>query len=83
VDENLVFAYASLCTHFQDKLSSAKFVATMKKAREMNSKRFCKLFGAPYMSFQVMDNPFIKEEFCKYCESKSTTVESSPSKAKK
>lgn len=79
VDENLIFTYASLCTHFQDKLSSSKFIASMKKAREMNPKRFCKLFGAPYMSFQVMDNPFLKEEFCKYCESKSTTVESSPS----
>lgn len=82
VDENLVYTWLSLAIQFPEKMNSGKFTAAMKKARELHSTRFCKLFGAPYMSFQVLDNPFVKEEYCKYCEEKSTTVPEPPTKGK-
>jgi hypothetical protein len=33
------------------------------KAKEKNPERYCKLFGDPYMSFQVLDNPNAKKDY--------------------
>jgi hypothetical protein len=62
-DENLVFAYISIASHLPDKFYSRKFAQALSIARNKDSQRYCKLFGEPFMSFQVLDNPEIKKEY--------------------
>lgn len=67
VSKNFVFTYVGLCTNFKDKIMSDSFVKAMKTAAKKDKDRYCKLFGAPNLSFQILDNPFIKEDYCKTC----------------
>ena len=67
VDEQLVFTYISIASHFPDQIFSKNFRLAMSKAAAKNKDRYCGLFGAPKMSFQVMDNPLIKKQFCETC----------------
>jgi hypothetical protein len=61
--ENLIFAYISLASHLPDKFYARSFANALTIAHKRNNDRYCKLFGDPYMSFQVMDNPTIKKEY--------------------
>ncbi len=63
VDENLLFTYISIASHLPEKFYSRMFANALSVARLKNNARYCKLFGEPYMSFQVLDNPVIKKEF--------------------
>jgi uncharacterized protein YkwD/outer membrane protein OmpA-like peptidoglycan-associated protein len=63
VDEQLLFAYISACAQLQDKVRSQNFVIAMQKAKAANPDRYCKLFGDPYLSFQVLDNPNVKKDY--------------------
>ncbi len=67
VDENLLFTYISIASHFSNQIFSKNFRIAMSKAAAKNSERYCKLFGYPNMSFQVMDNPQIKKQYCDVC----------------
>ena len=40
----------------------------MKQALNLDSIRFCKLFGHPALSFQLMRNTALKEYFCDNCQ---------------
>jgi hypothetical protein len=63
VDSKLVFTYVSIASHVPEKFFSRKFSEAMAIAKKLDSERYCKLFGAPYMTFQVLDNPKIKEVY--------------------
>ncbi len=65
VNENLLFAYASICAKMPELYQSRTFVLALKKAEEKNHDRYCKLFGAPNMTFQVFDNPLVKADYKK------------------
>ncbi|MCW3102240.1 MAG: hypothetical protein JWO09_680 [Bacteroidetes bacterium] len=62
-DENLLFAYASFCAQEQELVNSRMFVTALEKAEKANHERYCKLFGQPYLTFQVLDNPLVKKDF--------------------
>lgn len=62
-DENLIFAYISIASHLPEKFHSRNFAAALSYAKARSPERYCKLFGEPFMSFQVMDNPVIKKEY--------------------
>lgn len=62
-DENLLFAYISIASHLPEKFHSRIFATALKLAKQKNQTRYCKLFGDPYMTFQVLDNPNIKKEY--------------------
>jgi len=62
-DENLIFAYISIASHLPEKFYSRNFANALSYAKSRNPDRYCKLFGEPYMSFQVLDNPVIKKEY--------------------
>ena len=64
-DEKLIFSYISIASHVPEKFFSHFFTDALIKAKEKNPERYCKLFGQPFMSFQVLDNPEIKEEYRK------------------
>ena len=61
LDPKLVFAYISIASHVPEKFFSRKFSEAMAIAKSMDKDRFCKLFGEPFMTFQVLDNPKIKQ----------------------
>lgn len=63
--EELLFSYISICAQIPAKTKSRSFADALKKARNKNSKRYCNLFGEPHLTFQMLDNPFVKEEFNK------------------
>ncbi|MFN4234220.1 MAG: CAP domain-containing protein [Bacteroidia bacterium] len=67
VSKNFVFTYVGLCTNFKEKIMSDSFVKAMRIAAKKDKDRYCKLFGAPNLSFQILENPFIKEDYCKIC----------------
>jgi hypothetical protein len=46
-----------------EKFYSRVFSDALHKAKEKNPERYCKLFGDPYMSFQVLDNPNAKKDY--------------------
>ena len=59
----MLFAYISACAQLSDKVKSQNFVIAMQKAKVANPDRYCKLFGDPYLSFQVLDNPLVKKDY--------------------
>jgi uncharacterized protein YkwD/outer membrane protein OmpA-like peptidoglycan-associated protein len=67
VDEEFIFTYVSLCTMNPSKLMSNNFAKSLARASEMNPRRYCDLFKGDKFSFQVFDNPFVKEHFCETC----------------
>jgi outer membrane protein OmpA-like peptidoglycan-associated protein len=63
VSEDLLFSYISIASHLPEKFYSRTFSDALHKAKERNPERYCKLFGDPYMSFQVLDNPNAKKDY--------------------
>lgn len=63
VDEGLLFSYISIASHLPEKFYSRTFSDALHKARLKNPQRYCALFGEPYMSFQVLDNPNAKKDY--------------------
>lgn len=62
-DENLLFAYISFCAQESELVNSRMFVVALQKAEQANHERYCKLFGQPFLTFQVLDNPLVKKDF--------------------
>jgi uncharacterized protein YkwD len=63
VNEKIVFNYISIASHLPEKFYSRYFTRAIQLARQYSPDRFCKLFGKPYLSFQILENPGIKKEF--------------------
>ena len=63
VSEDLLFSYISIASHLPEKFYSRTFSEALHKAKEKNPERYCKLFGEPFMSFQVLDNPNAKKDY--------------------
>lgn len=61
--DKVLFAYVSIASHVPEKFFSHKFVWALGQIKSINKDKYCKLFGEPYMSFQVLDNPAIKKEY--------------------
>ncbi len=66
-NEDLLFTYIITCSHVPALMKSKSFILALRKAKEVNKDRYCKLFGQPFMSFQVFENPFVKEDYCDSC----------------
>jgi hypothetical protein len=63
VSSDLLFSYISIASHLPEKFYNRIFSEALHKARLKDPERYCKLFGEPYMSFQVLDNPSAKKEY--------------------
>lgn len=63
VDEQLLFTYLSLGAQFSTEKKSNLYANALKKASIINNKRYCELFGTPYLSFQLLDVPQIKKDY--------------------
>ena len=67
VYEELLFNYIYLCTYSDARIFSNRFVYAMRRAQQMNPKRFCEMFTKKKISFQVLRNTLVKEIYCQYC----------------
>lgn len=67
VNENLLFMYLSVASRTKEKYYTHLFVKAMDMAKEKYPDRYCKLIGAPYMSFQVLENPDVKKTYQLSC----------------
>jgi len=61
--EKVLYAYVSIASHVPEKFFSHKFANALNEIKTRNKEKYCKLFGEPFMSFQVLDNPAIKKEY--------------------
>lgn len=66
-NENLFYTYVSLCSRYEMRMHTQKFNYAMKRAQELNPKRYCNLFDGNHFSLKVLENKEIKESYCKYC----------------
>jgi hypothetical protein len=67
VFDELIFSYLGICSHMPHKFSSPKFTLVVQKAVELDSKRFCQLYRKKKLSIQSLENPAVKEIYCKTC----------------
>lgn len=67
VPENLVFMYISSASRVQEKYYSRTFARALEIAKDKNKERYCKLFGEPFMTFQVLENPEVKKVYQGTC----------------
>ncbi len=67
VDEELLFTYLSLCSYSNYKFMTDKFENALSRALELNPDRFCELFDGKHFSLRVLENPNVKEKYCKGC----------------
>ncbi|MBL7883817.1 MAG: hypothetical protein JNL69_07090, partial [Bacteroidia bacterium] len=63
--EQVLFAYVSFCSQVPELIKSRLFVEALQKAEKANHEKYCKLFGAPFLTFQVFDNPNVKADYNK------------------
>lgn len=67
VFDELIFNYLSICSHLPHKYSSPKFTLAVQKAIELDPNRFCSLYKKKKLSIQSLENPHVKEIYCKTC----------------
>ncbi|MBA3663899.1 MAG: hypothetical protein H0W61_06785 [Bacteroidetes bacterium] len=67
VQENLVFMYIASASRIPEKYYSRTFARAMEMAKQKNPSRYCKLFGEPFMTFQVLENPEVKKVYKGSC----------------
>ncbi len=67
VQENLIFMYISSASRIPEKYYSRTFAFALELAKQKNLARYCKLFGTPYMTFQVLENPEVKRTYYGSC----------------
>lgn len=67
VQENLIFMYIASASRLPEKYYSRTFARALEMAKAKNPERYCKLFGEPYMTFQVLENPEVKKVYNGSC----------------
>ena len=67
INEELLFTYIIISSQKGDNSYSKSFRDALHNASKINQSRYCRLFGAPYLSFQLLDDPLIKNLYCNTC----------------
>lgn len=67
IKDNLLFMYLSAAARSKEKYSSGNFARAMKLAKERQPDKYCKMIGAPLMSFQILENPEVKKLYQSSC----------------
>lgn len=67
VNEELLFTYVIISAQMNDGNYNKSFRDALGNARLVNKERYCKLFGEPYLTFQLLDDPIIKNTYCSTC----------------
>lgn len=67
VTEGLIYMYISSASRVPEKYYSRTFARALSMAKAKNPDRYCKLFGEPFMTFQVLENPEVKKVYNGSC----------------
>jgi uncharacterized protein YkwD len=62
-DVKVLYAYVAIASHVPEKFFSHKFSYALSEIKKKDPTKYCKLFGDPFLSFQIMDNPDIKKVY--------------------
>lgn len=73
-NEELIFAYVSLCSQFEEQMHTNTFELAIKRAQELNPSRFCELFNGQNFSLKVFENQLVKQLNCKYCQTENSVA---------
>jgi hypothetical protein len=66
-NEDFIFSFLTVAIYTDNIVPKSKYYEYLKVAQSMNPDRFCKLFGYPNMSFQLLEDLNIKEIYCTHC----------------
>lgn len=67
IDEEVLFTFLSVAIYNKEMVPEDAYLKLMERAKKMNKKRFCNLFGFPNMSFQLLKDLSVKELYCNTC----------------
>jgi hypothetical protein len=67
IDEEFLFTFLTVAIYNKEKVPQDEYEALMIRAKELNKERFCKLFGFPNMSFQLLQDIPVKTLYCETC----------------
>jgi uncharacterized protein YkwD len=67
IDEEFLFTFLTVAIYNQEKVPEKEYIELMQRAKELNKDRFCKLFGYPNMSFQLLKDISVKNLYCTTC----------------
>lgn len=67
IDEDFLFTFITIAIYDETQVPQSLLVDLLNKAKELDQERFCKLFGYPNMSFQLLSNKKIKSAYCSVC----------------
>jgi hypothetical protein len=66
-DEDFLFTFLTIAIYDNKLIPQEEYNSLLNKAKAMNKERFCKLFGFPNMSFQLLKNHSVKQIYCETC----------------
>lgn len=67
IDEEFLFTFLTVAIYNKELVTPKEYQEFMIRAKNMNKARFCKLFGYPNMSFQLLKDLSVKEIYCNTC----------------
>ncbi|HRS19740.1 MAG TPA: hypothetical protein P5243_09565, partial [Bacteroidales bacterium] len=59
--------FLAMCTHTDYMHHTKAFMDAVNRATNMNKYRFCELMDSGKFSFQLLENPEFKKEYCTMC----------------
>ena len=62
-DTKVLYAYVAIASHVPEKFFSRNFSSALNDIKQKDPDKYCKLFGDPFLSFQILDNPDIKKVY--------------------
>jgi hypothetical protein len=65
--EDILFNYLALTIGDINSYEKNSTISLMKKAKELNKDRFCKLFGVEKLKFQLFKSEELKDMYCESC----------------
>jgi hypothetical protein len=67
IDEDFLFTFLTVAIYNKELVPIKEYEKFMLRAKDMNQKRFCELFGFPNMSFQMLNDLSVKKIYCNTC----------------
>lgn len=67
IEEDFLFTFLTIAIYDNKLIPEAEYNKLLNRAKAMNKERFCKLFGFPNMSFQLLKNLSVKQIYCETC----------------
>ena len=67
IDEEFLYTFLTVAIYNKEKVPEKEYIGFMNRAKKLNKERFCKLFGFPNMSFQLLKDIYVKRLYCETC----------------